>query len=89
MTNCLQYYSFRVSIRGVERLTADLEDSLHRAGCSDALLSVTKGVVSLNFTRLESSMSKAISKAEKQIESVQLQDGGVLSIRGLHIVSEL
>jgi len=90
MTN-IQYtfFRFRISIRGVKKLTAELEDALFEAGASDAVLSVKKGVVSLTYHRRAATMSRAIAEAEKQIESVTLIDGTKLSVRGLHIASEI
>jgi len=89
MTNIRPYFKFRISIDGIKRITAELEDALYDANSMDALLSVTKGIVSLTYHRQATSMSRAIEEAEKQIESVTLIDGTRLRVRGLHIVSDL
>jgi hypothetical protein len=89
MTN-IQYpfFEFRVSIRGIKKITDELEDALWEAGATDAIITVTKGIVSLTYNRQCTSMGRALAIAEKEIESVTLRDGTRLSVRGLHIVGE-
>lgn len=84
MTGHMQYYTFSISISGIKKITDELEDKLWEAGCTDALISVSKGIVSLDFTRQDPSFNRAISKATTQIESVVLKDGTRLSVHGLY-----
>lgn len=84
MTSHMQYYTFSIAISGIKKITNELEDKLWEAGCTDALISVSKGIVSLDFTRQDPSMARAISKASLQIESVVLDDGTRLGISGLY-----
>lgn len=84
MTSHMQYYTFSIQIAGIKRITDELENKIWEAGCIDSLISVKKGVVSLDFTRQDPSMARAIGKASLQIESVVLDDGTRLSISGLY-----
>ena len=86
MTSHMQYYTFRISINGIKRITDELEDKVFEAGMSDALISVRKGIVYLDFTRQDPSFLRAVNKAEKQINSITLKDMTKITVRGLHII---
>ncbi|HEX7376396.1 MAG TPA: hypothetical protein VF278_04755 [Pirellulales bacterium] len=60
-------YSFTVILDGLVDITQDLEDRLYEAGCDDALLSCTNGVVYLEFDREAESLAEAIGSAVRDI----------------------
>ena len=49
MTSHMQYYTFSIAIGGIKKITDELEDKLWEAGCMDALISVSKGIVKPRF----------------------------------------
>lgn len=84
MTNLYGYFKFRISLNGVKSISMELEDALFEAGCNDGLISIKKGIVSINFHRQAASMARAIRLAEEQIEGVTFLDGTRLRVRGYH-----
>jgi hypothetical protein len=60
-------HEFTVIVEGLDRRAADFEDRLYKAGCSDALVGVVKGVVVLEFTREAKSFRRALESAVRDV----------------------
>lgn len=64
-------------VEGLDRRVGDFEDRLYKAGCSDALIGVAKGIVVLDFTREAKSFKHAVESA---IRDVRRAGGHVLRV---------
>jgi hypothetical protein len=73
-------YAFTLILSGFNELTEEVETALFAAGCDDALLSITKGVPSLDFHRESTSLVAAIQSA---IEDVRKNAIGIKVLRVL------
>ena len=60
-------YDFVLVLTGVEELTPDVEDAFFEAGCDDATLSIRGGHLSLDFSRVASSLKDAILSAIRDV----------------------
>ena len=67
-----EVFSFTLVLDGVNEITDDLERAMGEAGCDDALLSVLKGTVRLDFDRAAESMVQGILSAIHAVESCGL-----------------
>jgi hypothetical protein len=63
-----QVYEFVCTLSDADELTDELEDALLEAGCNDAFLHSTGGVVYLDFDREAESLGDAIGSAVKAVE---------------------
>lgn len=61
-------YTFTLVLSGATEITDELERGLLSAGCDDALLSSSEGVVRLDFDRDAESWGAAIASAIKAVE---------------------
>jgi hypothetical protein len=61
-------YEFVCTLSGADELTDELEDALLEAGCNDAFLHSTGGVVFLDFDREAETLGDAIGSAVKDVE---------------------
>lgn len=62
-------HSFTLILAGEPELTVELEDALFEAGCDDASLGVSCGVLYLAFDREAASKSEAVAAAIEDVES--------------------
>lgn len=69
-------YQFTLVLKGVDENTSELEDSLYKAGCDDALINFLDGAVYLDFDREAASLKEAVISANKDVEDSSL--GGVI-----------
>ena len=60
-------FEFAMVVAGFDRRAADFEDRLYKAGCSDALIGVVKGVVVLEFAREAKSFKHALASAMRDV----------------------
>jgi hypothetical protein len=56
-------YDFTLILRRPDELTDDLADKLYSAGCDDATVSSSEGVISIDFSRESSDLESAIRSA--------------------------
>lgn len=61
-------FSFALVLDGPRRYDEHLEDRLYEAGCDDALLSVSQGVLCLDFDRRAPSLFDAVLSAVRDVE---------------------
>lgn len=61
-------YEFTIVLAGVDDLTPAMANTLIEAGCDDATLSYSAGVVSLNFDRKADSLWEAVGSAIKEVK---------------------
>ena len=62
-------HEFALIIDGIPDLTPEILDRLYEAGCADALISRSDGVVSMDFARIAPSPHDAITSAMRDVES--------------------
>lgn len=65
-------YNFTLVLAATE-LTTELEDALFEAGCDDACLSQTGGVMYLEFDRVGQSRDEAIAAALANVRTAGVQ----------------
>ena len=86
-------YNFTLTLSGVTAHTVGLEDSLHAAGCADALVCFYGTAVYLDFDRESDSLEQAILSAIADIESAPSLNARVESVDsalvGLSDIAEL
>lgn len=86
-------YNFTLTLSGVNSHTPGLEDALHRAGCTDALVCFYGTAVYLEFDRESDSLEQAILSAIDNIESASALNIRVESVDatlvGLSDIAEL
>ena len=56
-------YLFTLVLRGVSKITIDLENDLFESGCDDALLHSNNGSIFLEFNRKDASLENAVNSA--------------------------
>jgi len=61
-------FNFTLVLRGMNKITSQLEDSLYESGCDDAMVHSGNGSLYLTFDRLDTSLEKAVSTAIKDVE---------------------
>lgn len=66
-------YTFTLVLDGPRSIDEDLEDRLYEAGCDDALLSLSNGVLCLDFDREAASLSEAILSAVLNVEDADVE----------------
>ncbi len=64
-----QLYQFTLILKNVDEDTPNLEDSLYKAGCDDALINFRNGTVYLDFDRRGTSFKETILVAIRDVES--------------------
>ncbi|NQV56373.1 MAG: hypothetical protein HQ503_10985 [Rhodospirillales bacterium] len=62
-------FEFSLIVSGVDPEEDAFEDRFYEAGCDDALVSIVKGLVVLDFTRQEKNFVHAVDSAIKDVES--------------------
>ncbi|HZB92173.1 MAG TPA: hypothetical protein VE397_12060 [Stellaceae bacterium] len=67
-------YSFTMRVSGIDTGHGRYEDSLFKAGCTDALVAVVDGALFLDFDREASSYESAVESARRNVE----QAGGMV-----------
>jgi len=86
-------YNFTLTLSGVTVHTVGLEDSLHAAGCADALVCFYGTAVYLDFDRESDSLEQAVLSAIADIESAPSLNARVESVDsalvGLSDIAEL
>lgn len=65
----MQHFEFSLIVSGLDPDDDAFEDRLFEAGCDDALVSMVKGFVVLDFTRQEKNFAHAVATAIKDVES--------------------
>ncbi|HJT32958.1 MAG TPA: hypothetical protein VJ783_13035 [Pirellulales bacterium] len=63
----LAIFHFTVVLAGLDDITEELSNRLFEAGCDDASLGCSCGVVSLDFDREAGSLAEAIGSAVRDI----------------------
>ena len=63
----MSVFEFTIAVEGVDPNSDDFEDRFFEAGCDDALIKVTKGVVALDFSREATNLLKAIGAALEDV----------------------
>ena len=71
-TKCEQEYDFALIIGGVKQLNEEVEDALFAAGCDDATASIQYGQLYLEFSRVASSLEKAILSAIRDVRKAKI-----------------
>jgi len=61
-------YSFTLHVTGISPDNEYYEDSLYNAGCTDALIAVIDGDLSLDFSRQAPSYDLAVQSATRAVE---------------------
>lgn len=64
----MPHFEFSLIVSGIDLDDDGFEDRLFEAGCDDALVSVVKGLVVLDFTRQEKNLAHAVDSAIKDVE---------------------
>lgn len=65
-------YEFILVLKNVDENTPDLEDSLYRSGCDDALINFRNNTVYLDFDRKANSLEQAILSAIHDVERASI-----------------
>jgi predicted transcriptional regulator len=65
-------HEFTLILKNVDENTSNLEDSLYKAGCEDALINFRNGTVYLDFERTASSFDQAVISAINDVESATI-----------------
>ena len=79
-------YRFTLIVEGPDLQTDAASESLHRAGCDDALVGSTDGIQFLDFARVapdsETAILSAIADAERVpgVAVIRLAGGGLVSL---------
>jgi hypothetical protein len=60
-------WEFTLELTGIKDLTAELADSLFRAGCSDATFGKSEGKLWLDFDREAESLEEAVTTAMNDV----------------------
>jgi hypothetical protein len=60
-------FELTIAASGVDPAAEDLEDRFFEAGCSDATIAVTDGVITLQFAREANNLEEAIASAHAAI----------------------
>jgi hypothetical protein len=71
-------YAFTVILARLTDITEVLENRLFEAGCDDALLSCSSGVVSLDFDRDSGSLAEALGTAVRDIQAAGCSPAQIL-----------
>jgi hypothetical protein len=89
-------HGFALVLDGIRDLTPEVLDRLYEAGCDDALISRSDGVVSMDFARVAPSLREAIASAIRDIESagvgariVRIEDATSNTESPANLVSEV
>lgn len=80
-------FCFSVVLADVKEISTELEDAVFEAGCDDALLACSGGVVHLDFSRegisyeaAVDSASRAIQAAGYKVKSIRSFDDGLAAL---------
>jgi hypothetical protein len=65
----MPHFEFSLIVSGLDPDDDAFEDKLFEAGCDDAVVSVVKGCVVLDFTRQEKNLAHAVDSAINDVES--------------------
>jgi len=82
-------FNFTLVLRGMNKITSQLEDSLYESGCDDAMVHSGNGSISLTFDRLDTSLEKAVSSAIKDVEKNQKLEVAVVEPADFVTVAEI
>jgi hypothetical protein len=82
-------FNFTLVLRGMNKITSQLEDSLYESGCDDAMVHSGNGSLYLTFDRLDTSLEKAVSSAIKDVEKNQKLEVAVVEPADFVTVAEI
>ena len=82
-------FNFTLVLRGINKITSQLEDSLYESGCDDAMVHSGNGSLYLTFDRLDTSLEKAVSSAIKDVEKNQKLEVAVVEPADYVTVAEI
>jgi hypothetical protein len=82
-------FNFTLVLRGMNKITPQLEDSLYESGCDDAMVHSGNGSIYLTFDRLDTSLEKAVSSAIKDVEKNQKLEVAVVEPADFVTVAEI
>jgi hypothetical protein len=82
-------FNFTLVLRGMNKITSQLEDSLYESGCDDAMIHSGNGSIYLTFDRLDTSLEKAVSSAIKDVEKNQKLEVAVVEPADFVTVAEI
>jgi hypothetical protein len=82
-------FNFTLVLRGMNKITSQLEDSLYESGCDDAMVHSGNGSIYLTFDRLDTSLEKAVSSAIKDVEKNQKLEVAVVEPADFVTVAEI
>jgi hypothetical protein len=68
--SALKTHSFSLILDNVETTAANFEDRFFEAGCNDALISIVKGCVTLDFDREAKNLLHAIASAIRDVSTI-------------------
>jgi hypothetical protein len=68
----LRTYQFSVPLSSHAEVTDDLSDRVFKAGCADALVACTAGVVAVHFSRKAPSFAEAVTSALADLRNAEL-----------------
>jgi hypothetical protein len=82
-------FNFTLVLRGMNKITSQLEDSLYESGCDDAMVHSGNGSLYLTFDRVDTSLEKAVSSAIKDVEKNQKLEVAVVEPADFVTVAEI
>jgi len=82
-------FNFTLVLRGMNKITSQLEDSLYESGCDDAMVHSGNGSLYLTFDRLDTSLEKAVSTAIKDVEKNKKLEVAVVEPADFVTVAEI
>ena len=82
-------FNFTLVLRGMNKITSQLEDSLYESGCDDAMIHSGNGSIYLTFDRLGTSLEKTVSSAIKDVEKNQKLEVAVVEPADFVTVAEI
>ena len=82
-------FNFTLVLRGMNKITSQLEDSLYESKCDDAMIHSGNGSIYLTFDRLDTSLEKAVSSAIKDVEKNQKLEVAVVEPADFVTVAEI
>ncbi len=87
LPKCEREYDFALVLSGVSELTAEVEDSLYKAGCNDATLSMSYGRLWMEFSRKATTLKDAILSAIRDVHKAGI-NADVLQVDECNLVTQ-
>lgn len=78
----MKTYDFAMQVKGAGDLTDELLNAIYEAGCDDATVSQSEGIVQIHFSREAESLTQAILSADAQVRTA------IKTFKSIKIVAE-